>query len=181
MKPKLTRKHRRLIAAALSVATVFTVAFSVAQNIQATEACKTMTTKATTTCKPTTTRATTTCKPTTTKATTTEATTTTTQTTTTAPTYSVVTGDWMSYGNYLAHVDNCGYNGDFGSAVVEVGVQYAFDDPAMAAPMTSAGTVGSPFGAWLIALANGTWYYTAYVKTADGNTYYGQIKSGEYP
>ena len=76
---------------------------------------------------------------------------------------------------------NC-YEGDFGT-VVEVGVRYALGDPSLSSPMiASAGNAtGSPFNAWASGLSNGDWYYAAYVKTADGSYFYGDVKVAAYP
>lgn len=103
------------------------------------------------------------------------------ETTTAAPSYSVVTGDWQSYGNYLAYAQGS-YAGGFGSPVARAGILYAYEDPGLAAPMAAlAGAADPAFGALLTGLANGTWYYAAFVKTLDGNTFYGEVKMAAYP
>ena len=101
--------------------------------------------------------------------------------TTTAPAFSVATGEWESFSNFFVRVVGSSYTGDFGSAVVEAGIRYAFEDPAMASPMWSTASAGSPFAVWLPGIVNGAWYYAAYVKTADGDYFFGEVKMAIYP
>jgi len=92
----------------------------------------------------------------------------------------VVTGTWISRGNLMAHVQDSAYQNVPG-AVVETGILYSLD-PGMAADvMRVSGSAGSPFSLWAINLSEGDWYYQAYVRTAAGDYFYGEIKSATYP
>ena len=91
----------------------------------------------------------------------------------------VTTGDWVSYGNYLAQVQNNVYL-NIPGMVTEVGIRYATNS-AMTGALTATANVGNPYSAWLTGLSNATWYYQAYVKTSAGDTFYGEIRSASYP
>ena len=105
----------------------------------------------------------------------------TTESTTSSPRLvEVTTGDWVSSGNHVAQVQNSSYVNVPGT-VVETGILYS-TDPGMAADVTQvSGPAGSPFSLWATNIFEGIWYYQAYVKTAGGDYFYGEIKSATYP
>ena len=96
------------------------------------------------------------------------------------PQAKVITGNWISYGNYLSLVENSAYE-NIPGAIVEVGVVFAKSDPNLTNPMKATGAIGSPFSTWLTELSNGVWYYAAYVTNDNGDTYYGEVKQAIYP
>ena len=93
----------------------------------------------------------------------------------------VFTGDWVAFPNNAAAVIDSCHTDDFGSPVVEGGIKYALNDPALVTTMHAETSVtGFPACVRLNELVLGKWYYAAYVKTAAGDYYYGQVKIAEY-
>jgi len=92
----------------------------------------------------------------------------------------VLTGFWISYGNFLAQAQNCAY-ANIPGTVTETGVLYSGDAGLAGALTATASANGNGFSPWLAGLSNGTWYYQAYVKNSLGDIYYGEVKQASYP
>ena len=91
----------------------------------------------------------------------------------------VTTGSWASFPNYSVALNGNAYQNIPGD-VTEVGVLYA-RNANLDNPLKSVGAAGTPFNIWLSGVANGVWYYQAYVINDLGDTYYGEIKQASYP
>ena len=100
--------------------------------------------------------------------------------TTEPPLITVATGDWITLSNNASQVQNSIYL-NIPGPVVETGILYSQDPDMELDVQKTMGPAGSPFTLWTTDLSDGIWYYQAYVTTASGESFYGEMKSAIYP